>query len=209
MNQGILFIITAPSGAGKTTLVKEILKRIPSLSVSISYTTRPIRPSEINGENYHFVDESTFQTMSSNNDFLEVAEVYGHKYGTSKSFVHKEFEQGNDVVLEIDWQGAEQVKSLFKKACSIFILPPSLKELTDRLYKRQQDDSVTIEVRMAQAKEVISHYTDANYVVVNDIFDETVEDIVAIIRSRKLQVQTQKLNLANLMADLTKEEQLT
>ena len=209
MNQGILFIITAPSGAGKTTLVKEVLKRIPGLSVSVSYTTRPIRPSEINGQNYHFVDESTFLRMSSNGDFLEVAEVYGHKYVTSKSFVHKEFEQGNDVILEIDWQGAEQVKSLFKKACSIFILPPSLKELNDRLYKRQQDDSVTIEVRMAQAKEVISHYTDANYVVVNDIFDETVEDIVAIIRSQKLRVQTQKVNLANLMADLTKEEHLT
>ena len=209
MNQGILFIITAPSGAGKTTLVKEVLKRIPSLSVSVSYTTRPIRPSEINGQNYHFVDESTFLRMSSNDDFLEVAEVYGHKYGTSRSCVHQEFEQGNDVILEIDWQGAEQVKNLFQKACSIFILPPSLKELTDRLYKRQQDDSVTIEVRMAQAKEVISHYTDANYVVVNDIFDETVEDIVAIIRSQKLRVQTQKVNLANLMTDLSKEEQLT
>jgi len=209
MNQGILFIITAPSGAGKTTLVKEVLKRIPGLSVSVSYTTRPIRPSEINGQNYHFVDESTFLRMSSNGDFLEVAEVYGHKYGTSKSCVDKEFEQGNDVILEIDWQGAEQVKNLFQKACSIFILPPSLKELTDRLYKRQQDDSVTIEVRMAQAKEVISHYTDANYVVVNDIFDETVEDIVAIIRSQKLRVQTQKVNLANLMADLTEEEHLT
>ena len=209
MNQGILFIITAPSGAGKTTLVKEVLKRIPGLSVSVSYTTRPIRPSEINGQNYHFVDESTFLRMSSNGDFLEVAEVYGHKYGTSKSCVRKEFEQGNDVILEIDWQGAEQVKNLFQKACSIFILPPSLKELTDRLYKRQQDDSVTIEVRMAQAKEVISHYTDANYVVVNDIFDETVEDIVAIIRSQKLRVQTQKVNLANLMADLTEEEHLT
>ena len=209
MNQGILFIITAPSGAGKTTLVKEVLKRIPSLSVSVSYTTRPIRPSEINGQNYHFVDESTFLRMSSNDDFLEVAVVYGHKFGTSKSCVHKDFEQGNDVILEIDWQGAEQVKSLFRKACSIFILPPSLKELTDRLYKRQQDDSVTIEVRMAQAKEVISHYTDANYVVVNDIFDDTVEDIVAIIRSQKLRVQTQKVNLANLMTDLSKEEQLT
>ena len=209
MNQGILFIITAPSGAGKTTLVKEVLKRIPGLSVSVSYTTRPIRPSEINGQNYHFVDESTFLRMSSNGDYLEVAEAYGHKYGTSRSCVHKEFKQGNDVILEIDWQGAEQVKNVFQKACSIFILPPSLKELTGRLYKRQQDDSVTIEVRMAQAKEVISHYTDANYVVVNDIFDETVEDIVAIIRSRKLQVQTQKLNLANLMADLTKEEHLT
>ena len=205
MNQGILFIITAPSGAGKTTLVKEVLKRIPSLSVSISHTTRPIRPSEINGENYHFVDESTFLRMSSNGDFLEVAEVYGHKYGTSRSYVHKEFEQGNDVILEIDWQGAEQVKNLFQKACSIFILPPSLEELTDRLYKRQQDDSDTIEERMAQAKEVISHFTDADYVVVNDEFDETVDDIVAIVRSQKLRALTQRVNLANLISDLTRE----
>ena len=155
------------------------------------------------------MDEGTFLRMSSNGDFLEVADVYGPKYGTSKSCVHKEFEQGNDVILEIDWQGAEQVKKLFQKTCSVFILPPSLKELTDRLYKRQKDDSVTIEVRMAQAKEVISHCTDANYVVVNDIFDETVENIVAIIRSQKLRVQTQKVNLANLMADLTEEEHLT
>ena len=206
MNQGTLFIITAPSGAGKTTLVKEVLQRTPELSVSVSYTTRPIRPSEVNGQNYHFIDESTFLNMLSNNDFLEIAEVYGHKYGTSKSYVNTEFENGNDVILEIDWQGAEQVKNLFQKACSIFILPPSLDELTDRLYKRQQDDSDTIEVRMAQAKEVISHFKDADYVVVNDKFDETVDDIVAIIRSQKLRVQTQRVNLANLMSDLTKEE---
>ena len=206
MNQGILFIITAPSGAGKTTLVKEVLKRIPSLSVSVSYTTRPIRPSEINGQNYHFVDEDTFLKMSSNDDFLEVAEVYGHKYGTSRLFVTRAFEQGDDVILEIDWQGAEQIKRLFQKACSIFILPPSLRALTDRLYKRQQDDSETIEVRMAEAKEVISHFTDADYVVVNDKFDETVEDIVTIIRSQRLRVQTQRENLANLMSDLTRED---
>ena len=206
MNQGTLFIITAPSGAGKTTLVKEVLQRITDLSVSVSYTTRPIRPSEINGKNYHFVDENTFSNMYSNDDFLEVAEVYGHKYGTSRSCVNTEFEQGNDVILEIDWQGAEQIKNLFQRACSIFILPPSLQALTDRLYKRQQDDSDTIEVRMAEAKEVISHFTDADYVVVNDKFDETVEDIVTIIRSQRLRVQTQKKNLANLMSDLTTED---
>ena len=157
MNQGTLFIITAPSGAGKTTLVKEVLQRITKLSVSVSYTTRPIRPSEINGQNYHFVDEKKFLNMYSNNNFLEVAEVYGHKYGTSRSSVNTEFEKGNDVILEIDWQGAEQIKNLFQKACSIFILPPSLQALTDRLYKRQQDDSATIEVRMTEAKGVISH----------------------------------------------------
>ena len=206
MNLGTLFIITAPSGAGKTTLVKEVLQRIPDLSVSVSYTTRPIRPSEVKGQNYHFIDENTFLSMISNNEFLEVAEVYGHRYGTSKSCVNTEFEKGNDVILEIDWQGAEQVKNLFKKACSIFILPPSLEELTDRLYKRQQDDNDTIEVRMAQAKEVISHFTDADYVVVNDKFDDTVDDLVAIIRSRKLRVQTQRVNLSNLMSDLTGEE---
>ena len=204
MNQGTLFIITAPSGAGKTTLVKEVLRRIPDLSVSVSYTTRPIRPSEVKGQNYHFIDEKTFSSMVSNNDFLEVAEVYGHKYGTSKSCVNTEFEKGNDVILEIDWQGAEQVKNLFQKACSIFILPPSLEELTDRLYKRRQDDNDTIEIRMAQAKEVISHFTDADYVVVNDKFDETVDNIVAIIRSQKLRVQNQRVNLANLMSDLAR-----
>ena len=204
MNQGTLFIITAPSGAGKTTLVKEVLRRIPDLSVSVSYTTRPIRPSEVKGQNYHFIDEKTFSSMVSNNDFLEVAEVYGHKYGTSKSCVNTEFEKGNDVILEIDWQGADQVKILFQKACAIFILPPSLEELTDRLYKRRQDDNDTIEIRMAQAKEVISHFTDADYVVVNDKFDETVDNIVAIIRSQKLRVQNQRVNLANLMSDLAR-----
>jgi guanylate kinase len=206
MIQRTLFIVTAPSGAGKTTLVKEVLQRITDLSVSVSYTTRPIRPGEIEGENYHFVDEKKFLNMYSNNDFLEVAEVYGHKYGTSRLFVTRAFEQGNDVILEIDWQGAEQIKRLFQKACSIFILPPSLRALTDRLYKRQQDDSETIEVRMAEAKEVISHFTDADYVVVNDKFDETVEDIVTIIRSQRLRVQTQRENLANLMSDLTRED---
>ena len=204
MNKGTLFIITAPSGAGKTTLVKKVLERIPDLSVSVSYTTRPIRPREVKGENYYFVDEDTFLDMTSNNEFLEVAEVYGYKYGTSKSCVNTEFQKGNDVILEIDWQGAEQVKNLFKKACSIFILPPSLEELTSRLYKRRQDDSDTIEVRMAQANEVISHFKDADYVVVNDKFDETVDDIVAIIRSQKLRVQSQRVNLANLMSDLAK-----
>jgi len=206
MIQRTLFIVTAPSGAGKTTLVKEVLQRITDLSVSVSYTTRPIRPGEIDGQNYHFVDEKKFLNMYSNNDFLEVAEVYGHKYGTSRLLVTREFEQGNDVILEIDWQGAEQIKRLFQKARSIFILPPSLRALTDRLYKRQQDDSDTIEVRMAEAKEVISHFTDADYVVVNDKFDETVEDIVTIIRSQRLRVQTQKENLANLMSDLTRED---
>ena len=202
MKQGILFIVTAPSGAGKTSLVNELLKQITNLAVSVSFTTRPIRPGEVNGKNYHFIDEIEFLNMHSNDDFLETADVYGHKYGTSKSSVKAEFEQGNDVILEIDWQGAEQVKNLFPKACSIFILPPSLEALTERLYKRQQDDSEIIEVRMDQAREVISHVTEADYVVVNDNFGEAVNDIIRIILSQRLRIDAQKVNLGNLLLDL-------
>ena len=202
MKQGILFIVTAPSGAGKTSLVNELLKQITNLAVSVSFTTRPIRPGEVSGKNYHFIDEIEFLNMHSNDDFLETADVYGHKYGTSKSSVKAEFEQGNDVILEIDWQGAEQVKNLFPKACSIFILPPSLEALTERLYKRQQDDSKIIEVRMDQAREVISHVTDADYVVVNDNFGEAVNDIIRIILSQRLRIDAQKVNLGNLLLDL-------
>ena len=203
MKQGILFIVTAPSGAGKTTLVNELLKQITNLAVSVSFTTRPIRPGEIDGKNYHFIDEVEFLDMHSKDDFLETADVYGHKYGTSKSSVKAEFERGNDVILEIDWQGAEQVKNLFPKACSIFILPPSLKSLTERLYKRQQDNSEIIKVRMNQAREVISHVTDADYVVVNDKFDEAVSDAVTIIRSQRLGIAAKKVNLTSLLLDLT------
>ena len=203
MKQGILFIVTAPSGAGKTTLVNELLQQITKLSVSVSFTTRPIRPGEIDGKNYHFIDEVEFLDMLSKDDFLETADVYGHKYGTSKSSVKSEFERGNDVILEIDWQGAEQVKNLFPKACSIFILPPSLKSLTERLYNRRQDNSEIIKVRMNQAREVISHVTDADYVVVNDKFDEAVSDAVTIIRSQRLGIAAQKVNLTNLLLDLT------
>ena len=203
MKQGILFIVTAPAGAGKTTLVNELLKQITNLAVSVSFTTRPIRPGEIDGKNYHFIDEVEFLDMHSKDDFLETADVYGHKYGTSKSSVKAEFERGNDVILEIDWQGAEQVKNLFPKACSIFILPPSLKSLTERLYNRRQDNSEIIKVRMNQAREVISHVTDADYVVVNDKFDEAVSDAVTIIRSQRLGIAAQKVNLTNLLLDLT------
>ena len=183
-------------------MVNELLKQITNLAVSVSFTTRPIRPGEVSGKNYHFIDEIEFLNMHSNDDFLETADVYGHKYGTSKSSVKAEFEQGNDVILEIDWQGAEQVKNLFPKACSIFILPPSLEALTERLYKRQQDDSKIIEVRMDQAREVISHVTDADYVVVNDNFGEAVNDIIRIILSQRLRIDAQKVNLGNLLLDL-------
>lgn len=205
MKQGTLFIVTAPSGAGKTSLVNELLHQIKNLLVSVSHTTRPIRPGETNGKNYHFVDERRFLSMISNGDFLETADVYGYKYGTSSKWVSAELGSGNDVILEIDWQGAIQIKRQFPGACSIFILPPSLEALIDRLHKRQQDDDETIARRMAQAKEVISHVKDADYAVVNDRFDETVNEVSSIIQSRRLTIEAQMVNLANLLANLAKD----
>ena len=205
MKQGTLFIVTAPSGAGKTSLVNELLHQIKNLLVSVSHTTRPIRPGETNGKNYHFVDERRFLSMISNGDFLETADVYGYKYGTSSKWVSAELGRGNDVILEIDWQGAIQIKRQFPGACSIFILPPSLEALIDRLHKRQQDDDETIARRMAQAKEVISHVKDADYAVVNDRFDETLNEVSSIIQSRRLKIEAQMVNLANLLANLAKD----
>ena len=205
MKQGTLFIVTAPSGAGKTSLVNELLHQIKNLLVSVSHTTRPIRPGESNGKNYHFIDERRFLSMLSNGDFLETADVYGYKYGTSSKWVSAELGSGNDVILEIDWQGAIQIKRQFPGACSIFILPPSLEALIDRLHKRQQDDDETIARRMAQAKEVISHVKDADYAVVNDRFDETVNEVSSIIQSRRLKIEAQMVNLANLLANLSKD----
>ena len=205
MKQGTLFIVTAPSGAGKTSLVNKLLHQIKNLLVSVSHTTRPIRPGETNGKNYHFIDERRFLSMLSNGDFLETADVYGYKYGTSSKWVSAELGRGNDVILEIDWQGAIQIKRQFPGACSIFILPPSLEALIDRLHKRQQDDDETIARRMAQAKEVISHVKDADYAVVNDRFDETVSEVSSIIQSRRLKIEAQMVNLANLLANLAKD----
>ena len=205
MKQGTLFIVTAPSGAGKTSLVNELLNQIKNLLVSVSHTTRPIRPSETNGKDYHFIDERRFLSMLSNGDFLETADVYGYKYGTSSKWVSAELGRGNDVILEIDWQGAIQIKRQFPGACSIFILPPSLEALIDRLHKRQQDDDETIARRMAQAKEVISHVKDADYAVVNDRFDETLNEVSSIIQSRRLKIEAQMVNLANLLANLAKD----
>ena len=205
MKQGTLFIVTAPSGAGKTSLVNELLHQIKNLLVSVSHTTRPIRPSETNGKDYHFIDERRFLSMLSNGDFLETADVYGYKYGTSSKWVGAELGRGNDVILEIDWQGAIQIKRQFPGACSIFILPPSLEALLDRLHKRQQDDDETIARRMAQAKEVISHVKDADYAVVNDRFDETLNEVSSIIQSRRLKIEAQMVNLANLLANLAKD----
>ena len=205
MLKGKLTIITAPSGTGKTTLVNALVHHDDGLRVSVSHTTRPGRPGEENGVNYHFVSDKEFMAMLSAADFLESAEVYGHHYGTSERWVNQQLDAGFDVILEIDWQGAAQVRKLRPDACFIFILPPSLKALTLRLTERAQDDEDTIERRMQQARSVIQHVAEADFVVVNDDFELALADIRAIIRSRRLTVQAQQESLANLLENLTRD----
>ncbi|MEQ8315756.1 MAG: guanylate kinase [Gammaproteobacteria bacterium] len=204
MAKGKLIIVTAPSGAGKTTLVGALVENDPSLCVSVSHTTRPRRSSETDGVNYHFIEEAKFLEMLQDGDFLESAEVYGHRYGTSQKWVNQQLQQGLNVILEIDWQGAEQIRNLYPDACSIFILPPSLETLTKRLKDRAQDDDNTIEDRMKEARGVIEHVCEADYVVVNDEFDRALDDMRAIVRSSGLKTVVQQENLAELLTSLTR-----
>jgi guanylate kinase len=202
MSRGTLFIVTAPSGAGKTSLVKALIEREQLLRVSVSHTTRAKRPGEEDGVNYHFVDEAAFTEMLRTGSFFESAQVYGNHYGTSQLWVNEQLDAGLDVILEIDWQGAVQVRNLDPKACSIFILPPSLKTLKIRLLNRAQDDAETIEKRMSEAVAEISHVAEANFVVINDDFDTALEDLCAIIRSCRLTMKYQETNQAALFASL-------
>ena len=203
MSKGTLFIVTAPSGAGKTSLVKALIERQQQLRVSVSHTTRAKRPGEEGGVNYHFVGEADFMEMLRTGSFFESALVYGNHYGTSQLWVNQQLDAGLDVILEIDWQGAVQVRNLDPKACSIFILPPSLKTLKIRLLNRAQDDAETIEKRMSEAVAEISHVAEANFVVINDDFDTALEDLCAIIRSCRLTMKYQETNRAALFASLT------
>ena len=204
MSRGTLFIVTAPSGAGKTSLVKALIEREQKLRVSVSHTTRAKRPGEEDGVNYHFVDEATFMDMLRTGSFFESAQVYDNHYGTSQLWVNEQLEAGLDVILEIDWQGAVQVRNLDPKACSIFILPPSLETLKIRLLNRAQDDTETIEKRMSEAVAEISHVAEANFVVINDDFDTALKDLCAIIRSCRLTMKYQETNQAALFASLAR-----
>lgn len=191
MTIGTLFIIAAPSGAGKTTLVRAITRRIPNIRVSVSHTTRPQRSREEDGVNYHFVDEAVFQRMVADKAFLEYAEVFGYHYGTSASWVQEQLAAGTDVILEIDWQGAEQIRSLNKNVVSIFILPPSLDALKERLTRRNQDEPDVIARRLAEAKIEMSHCHEFDYVVVNQYFQHAVRDLTTVIRSARLSYRVQ------------------
>jgi guanylate kinase len=205
MAKGKLIIVSAPSGAGKTSLVAALVTDDDSLCVSVSHTTRPKRPKEEDGVNYHFTDEQTFLNMLQDGDFLESAEVYGHHYGTSQKWVNEQLEKGQDVVLEIDWQGAAQVRNLYPESCYIFILPPSLETLTERLRHRAQDDEAIIAKRMEEARTVLQHVCEADYMVVNDEFDTALADIRAILRAQGLTVTAQRFNLAELLTSLTRD----
>ena len=199
---GTLYIVSAPSGAGKTTLVGALLKNMPDIKASISHTTRPMRPGEKEGINYHFVSEEIFLSLINKEAFLEHAQVFNHFYGTSKEWVEKTLSEGIDVILEIDWQGAEQIRDLIPESKSIFILPPSLEALEERLIKRGQDDPTVIKRRLAAAKEEISHYMMADYLLINDGFDETLVEFNSIISHERLKLQSQKQKNLNLLNSL-------
>lgn len=188
---GSLFIVTAPSGAGKTSLVRSLLEMDKLVSLSISYTTRAMRPGEEDGEDYHFVSEERFLQMLEEGDFLESAEVHGARYGTSQTLVESVLAEGRDLVLEIDWQGAAQVRSLYPSAVGIFVLPPSLDELARRLHNRAQDSSEVIARRLAAARDEISHVGEFDYVIINDRFETAIHDLLAIIRAQRLRGEKQ------------------
>ncbi|WOG28166.1 guanylate kinase [Endozoicomonas sp. 8E] len=186
--KGKLYIIAAPSGAGKTSLVKAMVQSTPHVKVSVSHTTRPIRPGETDGMNYHFTSKDAFLELMNQGRFLEHAEVFGNYYGTSEAWVREQLDTGEDVILEIDWQGAEQVRKLMPEAVSIFILPPSKEALRERLIGRGTDDLDVIERRMNQAVNEMSHYAEFDYLVINDEFDLALRDLQTIIRSRRLSI---------------------
>lgn len=194
--KGTLFIISAPSGAGKTSLVKALLENDPQLQVSISYTTRSPRPQEINGVHYHFVVVSTFQEMLAKKDFLEHAKVFDNYYGTSQVWLEQQLEHGKDIILEIDWQGAQQVRQKIPNAVSIFILPPSKEILEQRLRNRAQDSEEIITRRMRDAVNEMQHYNEFNYIVINDDFNQALQDLQSIVRTQRLHLAYQQSRLS-------------
>ncbi len=203
---GKLFIIAAPSGAGKTSLVNALVKEINRIQISISYTTRPMRPGDVDAEQYHFIDESRYQQMVAEEDFLEHALVFDHHYGTGKAWVLEKLNKGEDVILEIDWQGAEQVRKLIPASVSIFILPPSIEILHERLKSRSQDKADVIADRMSKNILEIEHYSDFDYLVVNKEFDTAVADLKAIVKAERLRLNEQRQEQFQLLADLLQKD---
>jgi guanylate kinase len=188
---GSMLMVVAPSGAGKSSLVNALLQKDPDICLSVSFTTRAPRPGEVNGREYNFLSEQEFLKRKDAGDFLEWANVHGNYYGTSKSWIESQMKNGKDVILEIDWQGARQVQRLIPEAIWIFILPPSIQTLEDRLRKRAQDDEATIQKRVAAAKDELAHVAEANYLVVNDNFEQALNDLNQVVLASRLRTGPQ------------------
>jgi guanylate kinase len=188
---GNLFIVTAPSGTGKTTLVAALLAADAAVQLSVSHTTRSPRAGEVNGQHYHFIDRAQFEQMIAQQDFLEHAEVYGNYYGTSLRWIQAQQAQGRDILLEIDWQGAAQVRQLLPDAIGIFILPPSIEALETRLRGRGTDSEETILKRMAVVRSEVDHAEAADYLIFNEHIDEAVRDLLAVVRAERLKTASQ------------------
>lgn len=202
MVKGNLLVVTAPSGAGKTTLVAALLAADSQVQLSISFTTRPPRDGEINGKDYHFVDRAEFERMIAAGELLEFAEVYGNYYGTSQLWINEVMANGRDILLEIDCQGAEQVRRLFPEAIGIFILPPCLATLESRLRGRGKDSDEVIARRLAVAKEEVNHVDEFDFVIVNEHIDDAVRDIIAVVRTQRLTLARQSERHTALISSL-------
>jgi guanylate kinase len=202
LNNPGLYVVAAPSGGGKTSLINALLEKDDRVSLSVSYTTRSARPGEKDGVHYHFVDDPAFIGLIGRNALLEHAEVFGHRYGTGREAVEKKLRAGFDVLLDIDWQGARQIRKSFPSCCTIFILPPSLEILRNRLARRGQDSEDVIEERMREARAEISHSSEFDYLIINDDFDQALADLQSIVRFRKLQRPHRKDYYDDLLAEL-------
>jgi guanylate kinase len=203
---GTLYVVAAPSGTGKTSLTSALVRTLPEIKISISHTTREQRPGEQHGVHYWFVSATEFKEMLAVDAFLENAEVFGNYYGTSRLWVLQQLQSGMDVILEIDWQGAQQVRKLFPHSVSIFILPPSADLLRKRLQTRQQDHADVIEKRLAAAASEVTHYQEFDYLVVNDSFDDALLDMQAIVRANRLKLPKQLLRWQKLLAELQQKQ---
>ncbi len=202
MTKGTLYVISAASGAGKTTLVSAVLQQVSDIVVSVSHTTRAPREGEVDGVNYHFINKEKFEAMVEAGDFFESATVFGNMYGTSQQHIQQQLLKGKDVILEIDWQGARQIRQLVSDCKSIYILPPSIAALRERLASRGQDDEVVINKRMSEAVSEMSHYVEFGYLVVNDDFDEARDNLASIIMGERLLFEHQQQKHAKLLAEL-------
>lgn len=203
---GNIFIVAAPSGGGKTSLVNHLLHAFEDITVSISHTTRNQRIGEQDGVNYHFVDEEKFLSMVAASEFIEHAKVYDHYYGTAAASIQKSLQEGIDVLLDIDWQGAQQIRQHFPKAISIFLLPPSLSTLKKRLLMRGRENPELVHERMLKAQAEISHYAEFDYMVINDDFKHAAEDLESIVRSTRLNMKQQSAKHCQLLSFLLTED---